>query len=236
MKLLETIRFENGRFANLDLHQQRMNVSRKVLFDIGMAIDLEKELSRSSGFLPRRQAGAIRTQLEADLQSAKYGIENPVSPDFQIANLKELEGLFKCRIIYSKQIEKIEFIPYRLPEIQSLKMVFDDEIDYAHKYFDRNQLNKHFSQKENCDDILIVKNGLLTDTSFANILFFNGKQWLTPSGPLLKGTQRRFLLEREQIVTADIRPADLKSFQKARLINAMIRTEDEVDVEMEDIA
>ena len=212
MKLLETIRFENGRFANLELHQQRMNASRKVLFNFETAIDLEKELSSRSSV-----------------------IENPASPDFQIANLKELEGLFKCRIIYSKQIEEIEFIPYQLPKIQFLKMVMDDEINYAHKYFNRNHLNKLFSQKGNSDDILIVKNGLITDTSFANILFFNGKQWLTPSGPLLKGTQRQLLLEREQITTAAIRPADLKYFQKARPINAMIRFEDEVDVAIESI-
>ena len=212
MKLLETIRFENGRFANLELHQQRMNASRKVLFNFETAIDLEKELSSRSSV-----------------------IENPISPGFQIANLKELEGLFKCRIIYSGQIEEIEFIPYQLPEIQSLKMVMDDEINYSHKYFNRNHLNKLFSQKGNSDDILIIKNGLITDTSFANILFFNGKQWLTPSGPLLKGTQRQLLLEREQITTAAIRPADLKYFQKARLINAMIRFEDEVDVAIESI-
>jgi 4-amino-4-deoxychorismate lyase len=212
MKLLETIRFENGRFANLELHQQRMNASRKVLFNFETAIDLKKELSSRSSV-----------------------IENTISPGFQIANLKELEGLFKCRIIYSKQIEEIEFIPYQLPKIQFLKMVMDDEINYAHKYFNRNHLNKLFSQKGNSDDILIVKNGLITDTSFANILFFNGKQWLTPSGPLLKGTQRQLLLEREQITTAAIRPADLKYFQKARLINAMIRFEDEVDVAIESI-
>jgi len=195
MKLLETIRFENGRFANLELHQQRMNASRKVLFNFETAIDLEKELSSRSSV-----------------------IENTISPGFQIANLKELEGLFKCRIIYSKQIEEIEFIPYQLPKIQFLKMVMDDEINYAHKYFNRNHLNKLFSQKGNSDDILIIKNGLITDTSFANILFFNGEEWLSPSVPLLKGTQRQFLLEREQISTADIRPADLQYFQSPQYL------------------
>ncbi|MCF6169958.1 MAG: aminotransferase class IV [Bacteroidales bacterium] len=193
MKLLETIRFENGEFAKLELHQQRMNASRKELFNAG-PIDFVRELSSL-------------------LQASK--------PD----------GIFKCRIIYSTQIEKMEFIPYRLPQIHSLKMVIDDEINYSHKLLDRNQLDKLFSQKGDCDDILIVKNGLVTDTSFANILFFNGKQWLTPNQPLLKGTQRQFLLETEQVATADIRPDDLKYFQKVRLVNAMMRFEDEVDIQ-----
>jgi len=254
LKLLETIRFEKGEFANLELHQQRMNASRKVLFNNTDPIELLPLLQASTlegncstGFLPRRQAGAIRTQLDADLHSAKSGIKNPNATYFQIANLKEpnpllqastLEvslGLFKCRIIYSKQIEKIEFIPYQLPNITSLKIVIDNEIDYSHKYLNRNQLEKYYWQKGNCDDILIVKNGLVTDTSFANILFYNGIEWLTPANPLLKGTQRQFLLETEQITTAEIRPSDLKYFKKARLVNAMIRFEDEVDVEMKSI-
>ena len=111
----------------------------------------------------------------------------------------------------------------------------DDGLDYSHKYINRKRLEKLFSQKGNCDDILIVKNGLITDTSFANILFYNGIEWLSPANPLLKGTQRQFLLETEQIITAEIRPSDLKYFKKARLVNAMMRFEDEVDIEMKAI-
>ena len=111
----------------------------------------------------------------------------------------------------------------------------DDEINYSHKYFDRSRLEKLFFQKGNCDDILILKNGFITDTFFANILLYNGNEWLTPSNPLLKGTQRQFLLETEKVITADIRPSDLKNFKKARLVNAMMRFEDEVDVSLSNI-
>jgi 4-amino-4-deoxychorismate lyase len=153
----------------------------------------------------------------------------------QAPKLEISPGLFKCRIIYSQQIETIEFIPYQIPNIKSLKLVVNDSLDYSHKYLNRKLLEKLFSQKGNCDDVVIVKNGFVTDTSFANVLFFNGKNWLTPAKPLLKGTQRQFLLENEQIGTADIHPSDLKYFQKMRLVNAMIRFEDEVDVEIENI-
>ena len=114
-------------------------------------------------------------------------------------------------------------------------MVIDDEINYSHKYHNRNHLENLFSQKGDCGDILIVKNGLITDTSFANILFYNGKEWLTPANPLLKGTQRKFLLETEKVSTADIRPSDLKYFKRARLVNAMMRFEDETGVNLSNI-
>ncbi len=225
MQLLETIRFENGRFSNLSYHQKRMNNSRKELFGNEDEIDLVNILKRSSGF-------AIRTQNDADLQSAITRIKNPTSPGFQITNLKEPDGVFKCRIIYSKQIEKIEFIPYQLPKIRTLKIIVDDQIEYNHKYLDRNQLDLLYRKRGACDDILIVKNGLITDTWFANILFFNGKEWITPSKPLLKGTQRSKLLDQEAIKTADIRLDDLKYFKKARIINAMIRFEDGLEIEV----
>jgi len=142
------------------------------------------------------------------------------------------KGIYKCRVIYSETIESIEFIPYQLPKIQSLKVIHDDAIEYAYKFANRLLLNSLFEKRENCDDILIVKNGLITDTSYANILFFNGKNWLTPSLPLLKGTQRAKLLSEEKITAADIRLDGIPGFQKARLINAMMRFEDEVDVEV----
>jgi 4-amino-4-deoxychorismate lyase len=139
-------------------------------------------------------------------------------------------GLFKCRVIYAEQIETTEILPYLLPLVKTLKLEFDDDIDYRFKYLDRSRLEKLYSQKGTCDDIIIVKNGLITDSSTANLLFFNGKNWLTPSKPLLKGTRRAQLLADEIIKTADFRISDLKHFLKVRLINAMIRFEDEIDI------
>lgn len=190
---------------------------------------------------------SIRTE-KGELQNLRYhqermdtsvqellGIENSIK--LQKISVPEhcKRGLYKCRMVFSEAIENIEFIPYQFPKIQSLKLIFNDEIDYAFKFANRANLNMLLEKKENCDDILIVKNGLITDTSYTNILFFNGKNWFTPAKPLLKGTQRAKLLAEEKIITADIRPTDLPHFQKARLINAMIRFEDEVDVEINNI-
>lgn len=143
--------------------------------------------------------------------------------------------LYKCRILYDKEIQKVEFTPYKIPIINSLKLVSCDEIEYSHKYQNRQLINELLIQKANADDIIIVKNGLITDSSFANLLFFNGDHWLTPTFPLLKGTQRAKLMEQEKVRVADIRPEDLHNFQKIRLINAMLRFEDEMDVLIEKI-
>ncbi len=200
-RLLETIRYENGRCQNLNSHRQRMNSARKILFGLEDEIDLGKVLQRTA-----------KEQLSG-------------------ANI----GLFKCRVVYDSEIRDIRFLPYVLPRIRSLQLVEGDTIDYTFKYEDRNSLNRLFALRGSADDILIVKNGLVTDTAFCNILFFNGKQWLTPEQPLLKGTQRAALLEKEKIETAVIGVDDLHYFTRVRLINAMIRFEDRLDIVMEKI-
>lgn len=198
MQLLETIRYEKGEFSNLIFHQNRMNNSRKVLFNCNHEINLSSIL------------------------------EEPSSKIYD-------DELYKCRIIYNSEITKVEFIPYNIPDIKCLKLVKCDDIDYNHKYLDRRPINKLLTYKGSSDDIIIVKNGLITDSSTANLLFYNGRQWLTPAMPLLVGTQRTKLIKLEKIQVADIRPEDLHNFQKVRLINAMLRFEDEIDVQTENI-
>ena len=158
-----------------------------------------------------------------------------ISLSQELAAKAPQQGLFKCRVVYDVQIRKVEFKPYALPQIRSLKLIEADHIDYSFKFLERNALNTLFNQRGKADDILIVKNGLITDTSFCNVLFYNGKHWLTPSSPLLKGTRRRFLLEKEIIHTADIRPQDIPNFSKLRLINAMIRFKDNVDISTQSV-
>ncbi len=136
------------------------------------------------------------------------------------------KGVFKCRVIYSKQIKKIEFLPYSFTGIQNLKIVFDDNINYNHKYSNRDCFDKHLKNNPGFDDILIVKNGLITDTSYSNIVFNDGKRWVTPSTPLLRGTKRARLLKEKIIFEEKITIKNLQFFEEARLINAMIDLED----------
>ena len=55
--------------------------------------------------------------------------------------------MFKCRIVYNREIIKVEFVPYVLKQIRSLKLV-NAEIDYAYKYEDRTNINKLLELRE----------------------------------------------------------------------------------------
>ena len=132
------------------------------------------------------------------------------------------QGLYKCRIAYDDFSRDVEFIPYQYKTINTLRVVEHDRVSYEFKYADRKVLNRLYELKKNCDDILIVKRGLVTDTSYANIVFRRGKYWYTPWSALLKGTTRSFLLERNLNHEEEIRVEDIKTFESFKLINAML--------------
>lgn len=137
---------------------------------------------------------------------------------------REEMDFFKARVVYGAEgVEKVEYAPYSMREIRSLKIVTDDGIDYSYKSIDRTRLNELSAQRGSCDDIIIVKNGLVTDTSFTNLAILTADdRWLTPSHPLLAGTMRAYLLDEGIISEADITLNDLKNAQAVRLFNAMI--------------
>jgi 4-amino-4-deoxychorismate lyase len=132
-----------------------------------------------------------------------------------------LRGLIRCRLIYAETILAVSYEPYIRQPIRSLRLVRRDEISYPYKFEDRSQLAEALQYRNGCDDILIVKQGKITDTSFANVLFFRENVWITPAEPLLKGTMRASLLDRGMIVEDEVRTADLKNFSQIMLINAL---------------
>lgn len=131
------------------------------------------------------------------------------------------KGLYRCRVTYSKAIDNIEYFPHEFREVNRLKLIEEDKIDYRYKYADRQKLNWLYEQRQNCDDILIVKNGCISDSLTANTLFFDGKHWWTPDTPLLEGTQRAHLISEKKIDVCRITPQNLSNYQKVGLINAM---------------
>lgn len=131
------------------------------------------------------------------------------------------KGLFRCRVVYSSEIEKIEFHSHEFRKIESLKLVEDNSIDYRLKFTDRKRLNELFEKRGDCDDIIIVKKDCITDSFVANVVFFDGKTWWTPDTPLLHGTRRARLIDEGKIKICRITTKDLPRFEKAGLINAM---------------
>ncbi|MEI8085878.1 MAG: aminotransferase class IV [Paludibacter sp.] len=130
-------------------------------------------------------------------------------------------GLFKCRVVYSSDIQLIEFVPYTPPVISTLKIIEINIDPLPYKMADRADYQKAFSLRENCDDVLLVKNGLLTDTSYCNIALFDGVQWFTPKQPLIQGVNRAELLSEGRLIPKDIKMEELLNFRRISLFNAL---------------
>lgn len=151
-----------------------------------------------------------------------FNRENRINLSNIISKIKfSAEGKFKLRILYSDEIEQLELIPYKIREIQSFRLVADNHIEYSNKYEDRSAFEK-LRNSTKADEVIILKNGLITDTSFSNLIFWDGRKWLTPKSPLLKGVMREQLLSSNEICQSDISADDLNSFLGFKLINAMM--------------
>ena len=149
-------------------------------------------------------------------RTAGIELSLPIVPD----GVKQ--GVIKCRMVYDKEVELIEFLPYSIPVIQSLKIVNIDHYFYDKKYTERSLIADLYAQRNGCDDVLIAVNGVVTDTSFCNVVFQNDEGLFTPEHPLLQGTKRASLLDQKQITTRSIMIDDLPNYHSVQLINAMI--------------
>ncbi len=128
----------------------------------------------------------------------------------------------KCKVVYDTEVKEVTFHPYTPKKIKSLKIIENNEIEYSLKYANRRIINMLYEQRELNDDIIIVRNGFVTDSSYANLVFWDGHNWHTPNSPLLKGVQRQFLLSQCKIIESQIKIEDLVKYKKAGLINAML--------------
>lgn len=132
-------------------------------------------------------------------------------------------GCSKLRFVYDREgIHDLTCTPYAPRQINSLHLLCDNGISYPYKAEDRSVLDRLKKRQGDCDEILIVRNGHLTDTSYSNIVLYDGRQWFTPSTPLLCGTMRQSLLDSGRIREREINVADLTHYQQISLINAMI--------------
>ena len=183
VQLFESIRLQDGKFFLLDLHQQRMEQSRSMLFGIKEIVALN-ELLR----------------------------QYPV-PD---------KGLYKCRLSYGIKIAKPEYTSYQQRKVKSLRLVYAQDLNYEYKFIERTAINHLFGMRGTADDVLIVRDGFITDSSICNSVFRYNNEWVTPEKPLLKGVQREYLLRKGLIREIPIPVKLLRQFDSFKLINAMI--------------
>ncbi|MFT6780861.1 MAG: 4-amino-4-deoxychorismate lyase, partial [Saprospiraceae bacterium] len=145
--------------------------------------------------------------------------------DFEkVVDLNEAkEAIVKCRIVYGKKIESIIYQPYELRPVNSLTIVdIDEQWNYNYKFLNRTQLDFYFSKRGDADDILMVQNGYVKDSYYGNLAFLKYGKWYTPEQPLLKGTRRASLIEKELIIEAQILKEEIQSFESVSIFNAMI--------------
>lgn len=131
--------------------------------------------------------------------------------------------LLRCKVIYDESgILDINYFPYAKRDIKNFKLIFDDEISYSKKYLDRENLDKLFAKREDCDEIIIVKNGIVTDTSIANIAVLYDNNWICSKDSLLEGTTKKRLVEKRFLIEKNFTVDMLKNSSKIALMNAMI--------------
>jgi len=142
----------------------------------------------------------------------------------EVINLKDLnsQDTYLCRVTYDTEIKKVEFEKYAPKLINTVKLIEVDNINYNYKYKDRLAF-KYLEKEANADAVLIVKNGEITDFTFANVVFFTlNNEAFTPLNPLLNGTTRKRLLDENKVKQRVIKATDLNLFNRLKPINAML--------------
>ena len=158
-----------------------------------------------------------------------YSLDINLNDYIKVPDLKT----YRCKVVYDKEIRTIDFIPYNQRVFRSFKIIHSD-IVYPYKSLNRSELDKLFAQKGSCDDIVIVRDGFICDTSIANIAIYDGKSWVTPKKPLLLGTQRAKLLKDKLIVEKDIKVKDMKNTARFAIMNSLIGFKEIKDIKFED--
>jgi 4-amino-4-deoxychorismate lyase len=170
----------------------------------------------SPQFLPWHESRLNRTRQAFWKELPPIELKNVIDPP-----AAGISDVIRCRVIYGREIESIEYTTYFRKSICSLRMVDGNKTDYNHKSLDRERLEELMEQRGGCDDILIVKNGRITDSFAANVIFFDGNRWVTPQQPLLPGTCRARLLKEGLLTEKSIGADELDHYTGIKLINAL---------------
>lgn len=140
---------------------------------------------------------------------------------FEDLKLEE-DGLYKLRIVYDLDKKfSSRMIPYAYSQKTEFALVVNNTLDYSYKFEDRKVFDL-MKNKAKSEEIIIVKNNHITDSSYANLLFLKDKQWYAPNTYLLNGVQRQQLLKTKKVKETNINLQNLKTFSHFQMVNAMI--------------
>lgn len=163
-----------------------------------------------------------------------FGTSIDLSVLAQLIPEDKKSGLYKCQVLYNARIVSVECTPYQFRSIQSVGVVNANHISYDYKYADRSDLNQ-LLEKSGCDDMILIKDRLVTDASFANLVFQSPNGLYTPTSYLLRGTKREYLLDKGLIQEREIRQEDLTQYERVFFINALIDLEDNISMDIQSL-
>ncbi len=130
--------------------------------------------------------------------------------------------VYKCKLSYNLDGNySLHFEPYRIRIIKTFSFLDIGLNKYDFKFVDRDWINKAVSEAKT-DEVIFIENELMKDASYANIVLYDGVNWVTPKKPLLPGTKRAFLLKEKIIIEQDIYVHQIEKFEKIKFINAMM--------------
>ncbi len=157
-------------------------------------------------------------------RTALYGVHDPLDLEAYIYNVVPPIAPLpqRLRIVYNASgILSYSLTPYTpRPPIAAIALV-EADIDYRYKYADRTALNALLQAHPDADEILITTDGLLRDTTIANIALRQNGTWYTPARPLLPGTTRARLLDAGQLQERPIHRNTLPDYDRLAIFNAM---------------
>ena len=161
--------------------------------------------------------------LEFHLERVKNSIKKESNFDFKNIIKAPNNGLFRAKVIYNENGNLVDcrLFKYKMRNFKNFKILKSD-VNYERKFLDRSALDEIFAQRGANDDVLIEKNGILPDTTIANIAILQNDIWITPKNPLLKGTTRKRLLNNGFLIERDFSIKELLNAQSFAILNAMI--------------
>lgn len=158
-------------------------------------------------------------RLNRTIQST-YGIATEIDLSRIIQDQPE-DGIYRCRVLYDTEVREVEYIPHEPTLLEKFKFI-EADLDYSFKSADRSDLMKLWEKRGECDDVIIIKEGFVTDSAIANIAIFDGEKWLTPARPLLPGTTRERLVDEGKLILSEVTPQMVRESRGFAVMNAMM--------------
>jgi len=150
-------------------------------------------------------------------------------PNKKALQLKEIlfkielpeQGHYKIKISYHYDDHQCQIQRYEAQIFEKFILIPSNDLNYNFKFTDRQLIESYKRNLKSHEEIIMLKNNFITDASFANLIFYDGIKWWTPTTFLLPGTMRAVLLKEKKIQEVKISIQDLSRFKKFALINAM---------------